>query len=264
MRNIVLSCDENYVLPTRVMLRSMAENNAGGDWKIWFVYSRVSDAGIALLRAQVESCGWAFAPLKLDRDYEKLFAEFPVQEQYSRETYYRLLLPWIMEEDKALYLDVDMMVRGSLKPLYDTVLKDGELIAAVPDPGKGVNEAKRKEYHLQGDYCNAGVLLMDLKRIREWSTAESFVQKILTLKNTVRLEYSDQDLLNLLYDGKIRTLDERYNFAAPWNMERYILRPLYRRKVVVAHFLAKPKPWEKGYFGFFGREYRSYLKELQK
>ena len=32
----------------------------------------------------------------------------------------------------------------------------------------------------------------------------------------------------------------------------------------IVHFLAKPKPWEKGYFGFYGQEYRSYRKELQK
>ena len=116
MKNIVISCDENYILPTRVLLRSMSTSN--DDIKVWFVFSRVSAAGIELLREDTQGYGWAFEARKLDQEYEQLFEGFPVNLHFSKEMYYRLLLPWILPEcGRALYLDSDMIVRGDLTPL---------------------------------------------------------------------------------------------------------------------------------------------------
>ena len=230
MKNIVISCDENYILPTRVLLRSMSTSN--DDIKVWFVFSRVSAAGIELLREDTQGYGWAFEARKLDQEYEQLFAGFPVNLHFSKEMYYRLLLPWILPEcGRALYLDSDMIVRGDLTPMYQMDLGD-DLLAAVLD---------------------------------SWPAGRRQAVKRLELQETYELEYPDQDLLNKLYDGEIRELDERYNYAATrYVVERLVPKYSLRRRVIIAHFLAKRKPWHKNYFGYYRKEYRELLKEFRE
>lgn len=263
MKNIVVSCDENYILPTRVFLRSMAVSNQ--DVKVWFIYSRVSEDSIELLNGDVKSYGWEFEACKLDAPLEKLFSEFPITEHYSKEMYYRLLLPWILPEcEKALYLDSDMMVRGSLDTLYQTELGENFLAAALDSWPAGRRQSMER-LELHDDYYNSGVQLLALKRIREQYTAEEFLRKIQDLQEKYTLEYPDQDLLNKIYDGRILKLDERYNYAATrYVVERLLTKHQLRKEVVIAHFVAKKKPWNKNYFGYYGREYSCYLKEFQK
>lgn len=263
MKNIVISCDENYILPTRVLLRSMSTSN--DDIKVWFVFSRVSAAGIELLREDTQGYGWAFEARKLDQEYEQLFAGFPVNLHFSKEMYYRLLLPWILPEcGRALYLDSDMIVRGDLTPMYQMDLGD-DLLAAVLDSWPAGRRQAVKRLELQDDYYNSGVQLLALDRIRKRYTVEAFLQKVKELQETYELEYPDQDLLNKLYDGKIRELDERYNYAATrYVVERLVPKYSLRRRVIIAHFLAKRKPWHKNYFGYYRKEYRELLKEFRE
>ena len=263
MKNIVISCDENYILPTRVLLRSMSVTN--DDIKVWFVYSRVGADSIELLRGDVEGYGWAFEPIRLDEEFSKMFADFPVRLHFTTETYYRLLLPWILkEESRALYLDVDMMVRGDLTPLYNTDLGEN-LIGAVLDSWPAGRKQAIRRLELHDDYYNAGVEVMNLEGIRNRWSEEEFVEMIRNLQQTYELEYLDQDLLNKLYDGKIRELDERYNYAATrYVVERLVFKHQLRKKVVIAHFVAKKKPWHENYFGYYLKEYKAVLSEFQK
>ena len=263
MKNIVISCDENYILPTRVLLRSMSVTN--DDIKVWFVYSRVGAGSIELLRGDVEGYGWEFEARKLDEEYEKLFADFPVNLHFAKEMYYRLLLPWILPEcGRALYLDSDMMVRGDLTPMYQMKLGD-DLLAAVLDSWPAGRKQAVKRLELHDNYYNSGVQLLDLDRIRKQYTAEAFLKEIQKLQETYTLEYPDQDLLNKLYDGKIRELDERYNYAATrYVVERLVFKHQLRKKVVIAHFVAKKKPWHENYFGYYLKEYKAVLSKFQK
>lgn len=263
MKNIVISCDENYILPVRVFLRSMAEMNR--DIRIWFIYSRVGEASIEALRMDIEKYGWEFRPVKLDEEFEKVFESLPIELYVTKETYYRLLMPWILkDEDRALYLDVDMMIRGDIDPLYYADLGKN-LIAAVQDSWPAARKKAMKRLELHDDYYNAGVQLMDLKGIRERWTEEEFVAEIQKIQQNYELTYMDQDIANKIFDEKILKLDERYNYAAArYVVERLVFKYNLRKTVVVAHFLAGRKPWNKNYFGYYGKEYRRYLKEFQK
>ena len=263
MKNIVISCDENYILPARVFLRSMAETNR--DIRIWFIYSRVGEASLTALSGDMEKYGWEFRPVRLDEEFETVFESLPIELYVTKETYYRLLMPWILrDEDRALYLDVDMLIRGDLDPLYNADLGKN-LIAAVQDSWPAARRKAMKRLELHDDYYNAGVQLMDLKGIRDRWTQEEFVAEIRKIQQTYELTYMDQDIANKIFDGKVLKLDERYNYAAArYVVERLVFKYQLRKKVVIAHFLAGRKPWNKNYFGYYGREYRRYLNEFQK
>lgn len=92
--------------------------------------------------------------------YEKEFAHCPNEDAYcSPYTLLRLFADEVPDmPDKILYLDVDILFNRDICLLYDTDVSDVEYAAARDHYGK---------YLIRPDYVNAGVLLLNLKKIKE-------------------------------------------------------------------------------------------------
>ncbi len=60
--------------------------------------------------------------------------------------------------DKVLYLDTDTFILGDIKPLYETEMGDHEFAACYDQLGT---------FWINPNYQNSGVLLMNMKRIKE-------------------------------------------------------------------------------------------------
>ena len=111
------------------------------------------------------------------------------------------LIPGI--PDKILYLDTDVLCRKSFKDFYDTDVSDVE-IAGVPD---------RYGKWFYGNvfihnYLNSGVLLMNLKRIRE----SGLFEKCRVMCRDKKMLLPDQAALNKLAEK--RKVPRRYNEQA--------------------------------------------------
>ena len=112
----------------------------------------------------------------------------------------RLALPRILcHEDRVLWLDIDTIVMKDIGELFDTEMK-GNQVAMVEEP-------VRSKYPFR--YHNAGVLLMDLQRMR----AEGDWRKMIRLVNREAYTAMDQDMLNLFLQGEILTLKPEWNDA---------------------------------------------------
>lgn len=97
------------------------------------------------------------------------FAGFPLNIRHiSITTYARLKLgEYIADCDKVLYLDIDVLVRDSLTPLWDTDLGDNWLGACIDLFVERQEGYKQKIGMADGEYYfNAGVLLINLKKWR--------------------------------------------------------------------------------------------------
>ena len=135
-----------------------------------------------------------------DVDMEKISLRF------TRGALFRLMLPDIMSHlDKIIYLDCDMEIKHSLSELFSTDISQNPL-AMVKD---AASEKHKKRLNID-EYFNAGMLLMNLNYLRE----TSFSQKIFDWINVHQevLKLHDQDVLNLYFAGKIKKLDEIWNF----------------------------------------------------
>ena len=162
--NLCCTCDDNYVLPLRVMLESLSRYDSDIDF--YLVYSDVNETNLGALATDLQSYGWSFHAVKIDDETLRLCDSLPKIQYFSKEVYYRLLIPWILREcDKVLYMDCDMLVRGSLAGLYATEM-DGDLIAAVPDNHAVFERSNVARLGLCGRYYNSGLLLIDCKAIR--------------------------------------------------------------------------------------------------
>jgi lipopolysaccharide biosynthesis glycosyltransferase len=140
-------------------------------------------------------------------DHQRL-ATFPSKGDAlgGRISWLRVVLPEVLPDvDRAIYLDADTLIVDSIAPLWATPL-GGAPIAAVANvvhPSMqqhvidiGIDDPRR--------YFNAGVLLMDLARMREEQTAA-------TAPRSTDLTWFDQDALNLAFAGRWLALHPRWN-----------------------------------------------------
>lgn len=138
------------------------------------------------------------------------------QDACSVGTLYRLLIPDLLSIDRAVYLDCDTLVNLDLRELWEVSLDGNCLAGALDHPGTGLRRLSAEALRVRlngGDpasYVNAGVLLMDLDRIRErGSLFQASMDWLAHRGHTARL--ADQDILNSLFRGSIKLLDGRFN-----------------------------------------------------
>lgn len=112
----------------------------------------------------------------------------------------RLALPGIFpKEARVLWLDVDTIVEQDIGEIFDRDLA-GNYVAMVEEP-------VRSKYPFV--YHNAGVMLMDLEKLRR----DGIMWKWLLLINREPFTAKDQDVINLICQGEILTLGAEWNCA---------------------------------------------------
>lgn len=138
----------------------------------------------------------------------------------ARGTLFRLLLPDIVEADKIAYLDCDIVVNMDIAELWSVPI-DSHAVAAARDvwsldflKGTPVPWRLGKVWDILGvshdSYFNAGVLLLNLKKLREeyrfLKAIEDFYAKY---KKCITL--ADQDCLNYIFANDKLLIDEKFN-----------------------------------------------------
>lgn len=180
-----------------------------------------------------------------------------------------LVLPGTVK--KALYLDCDTIVCQSIRPLYETELGEA-LVGMVMEPT--VYERMKEAIGLLRDdpYYNSGVLLMALDKWRE----QDVLGRLLAFYKACegRLFACDQDTINGVLKGRIKSLPVKYNYFTNYRYFRYstlcALCSAYRetgeeayreaaRSPAVIHYLGDERPWIRGNHNHFKRLYEYYL-----
>lgn len=125
---------------------------------------------------------------------------------YSIMTFVRCYVSKYLIEDKIIYVDIDTLFTGDISELWNTDLEDNYL-CAVPEK----QDRSRFLTHLTSEYSdpyfNAGVIMLNLKKIREEGT-DDFIMEII---NSRQLPYPDQDALNIVCKGKVKYVSNKFN-----------------------------------------------------
>lgn len=122
--------------------------------------------------------------------------------KYTKMSFVRCYLSKVLKEDKILYIDSDAIVNDDISDLWNINI---DLIAGVHEGGEW-----DKYLGLNGfddTYINTGLLLMNLKQIRE----EKLDDKMLELLNTNKYYMPDQDVINIVCKDRITYLPVIYN-----------------------------------------------------
>lgn len=272
---IVCSTDNNYVMPTGVMMCSLCENNGDEQVRFHVLTSGLTDANKEALEGIAADYGKEIVFHKVnDAD----LSDFPIGREgqsshiSSLATYYRLFLGDILPESitKVIYLDGDLIVRGSLRELWATDM-DGYAVAGVPDTGNnGVEHYNRLLYPQSMGYFNAGVLVINLEYWRGHGVKEEFFK--IAREHPERLRCHDQDILNYTFRTCKKRLNAKYNFQNDYLFEHRYLNLTYDiiseidaalANPVIIHYVTGPKPWQRDCIHPYRAEFLKYRDKTQ-
>jgi lipopolysaccharide biosynthesis glycosyltransferase len=240
---VLFASDLNYLQHTTVCIASLAANNPDVRFDVLVVGTQ--DFGASSARLLRSFDGNDKISIRLRSFDLPSDMQFPIHFHFTIETYIRFWIGDLLAEyDRALYLDPDIIVAGSIAPLWNTDL-EGCTLAAVPIPG-----STRPALHGMPEgslYFNAGVLLFDLKAWRAHDY-RAICLKYLN-ENPEKAIDSDQDILNICLAGDWLPLPFRWNvisaFYFPWHDLQ--LPPAQvetvRREAQIIHFNGGTKPW---------------------
>lgn len=266
---ILTTLNQNYLPRLQVLITSLYINQPGEQLDIWLMHSGIPEEALAPVSRQCQAFGFGFYPVEIDGS---AFTDAPVSSQYPREMYYHLLSGQFLPErlHRILYLDPDILVINSLRPLWETDMQ-GHLFAAAAHTGKTelANNINQLRLGTDHNYYNSGVLLIDLDRARQEIRAEELFEYV--REHAKELLLPDQDILNAVYGSHTLEIDDSiWNYDAR-NYNNYLLRSAgmcdmdwVMQNTAVLHFCGRSKPWQKGYIHRFGLLYKHYEELTRK
>jgi lipopolysaccharide biosynthesis glycosyltransferase len=243
--DILMASNRGYVKHIYVMLRSLYLNNPQRKITVHMLHSALTDEDIKILCETVQKYDGTLVPYQVSEAHRQLTAG---TKGIAPETFYRLLCAEYLPDNmkRVLYLDGDIIINGSIYELFDMDI-DNYLFAAATDPN---NYTVYSIFHkqilglpLEMEFVNAGVLLINLERLRETGTTAEIVKHIPYYG--AHADYHDQDLLNSLFYKDILHFDSnRYNYFPVSSHSR--LDNFRHGYPAIIHF-GGPKPWDPLY-----------------
>ena len=179
-------------------------------------YICMTDEQIDFLNTVVKSKNPESEVTKVDvtEIYEREFLNCANEKAYCTPyTLLRLLADLVPNiPDKLLYLDIDIMVGKDISLLYNIDIEDYEYAAVREKYGSKL---------IRPDYINAGMLLLNMKKIKE----TKLLEKARELIKTKKLIFADQDAIFRATTKKL-LLPRIYNEQSSFN----------RKDTVICHF----------------------------
>ena len=150
----------------------------------------------------------------------------------SYTVFLRYFVSDFVQEDKALYLDCDLVVTKNLDNLFETDLQDYPL-AAVRDYGGRVYYGR--------EIFNAGVLLINN---RLWKQ-ENMSQRLIDLTNEWhdKVDQADQSILNMLFENRWIEMEFDNNHVVIHKQFTDYELPAGQDYPGIIHYLSHRKPW---------------------
>lgn len=236
--DIVCVTDENYAPHCAALLKSIELNKGPEQIRVHAILDGVSDATLAAISAAVPGLEILSYPVTQHKALS-----LPPLLQISRATYLRLIIDEVIDPrfDRLLYLDIDMVVTGSLAELWAIDLA-GRACGAVADPGVAPDGfARRFGLTGTGQYLNAGMLLIDMDRARQTGFLGAALQHL--LDGDLPIEFGDQDALNLVLWQQWTHLDPTWNFQRKFLYDDFEYASKHRALPRIIHFTETAKPW---------------------
>lgn len=262
---VILSSDNNQVNAMAVVMTSAILSAAEGTFYefICFLSDNVTDENRNRLKA-CENISAGVCSVTLV-DMAEHFKDMGIRyngkvgmvHSVTTPALYRLKAPSVLSHlDKVLYLDTDTMVRKDLRELFETPM-DNAYIAGVPVVWAQAKKHDRDRWLRQSgipgmdEYVNSGVLLMNLKAMREDGVEEKCLA-LVGKKEFAPLDPADQLILNYVCYGRIEFVPCRYNVTMSNMKEKDKVKVFYSAKEAreafddpsVIHWTGAGKPWK--------------------
>jgi lipopolysaccharide biosynthesis glycosyltransferase len=267
--HIVCTIDDAYIQHCAVLLASLFVNYSDEHFSVYIITDLVESPNLTTLKQFLANYPHSYSIHTIDRS---AIRNAPITHHISLATYFRLFIPKILPSnlDRVLFLDVDMVIRNSIRSLWEIELEGYTHAAAI---AAGMDDYPA-HIGLPSDslYFNAGLMLINLQAWRELEVFERGCELI--HQQPERLQWWDQDVLNILLHNAWKPIN------LTWNAQPFIYSDLLnsdypycdrysqfnyiqaRNNPTVVHFVGggSAKPWHYHCQHPFKQDYLTYLK----
>ena len=223
---IVLAANYSYVDQVLTTIKSICYHNRS--IRFYLINSDFPNEWIKQLNKRLE---------KFDSEIINCRVTSEQISRYKTDISYTVFLRYFVadfvKEDKALYLDCDLVVTKNLDDLFATDIQDYPL-AAVRDFGGRA--------YFGREMFNAGVLLINNVLWKQ----ENMTQKLIDLTNEWhdKVDQADQSILNMFFENRWLELDFDYNHIVIHKQFTDYRLPVGQDYPGIIHYLSHRKPWK--------------------
>ena len=277
--SICFSSDNNYAPYLAVAIKSLIENsNKNNYYEIYIIEENISDLNKNKIKKLTEDNNNIYIQFidinayinNVDKDI------FVINSHFTISTYYRFFIPRIFKNfNKILYLDADILILHDLAELYNTdtdkmisACYDIEMIRCIFSekykPAFWTDYLHNKlELKNPYNYFQAGVLLLNIKKMIEYNFEEKCIKRLKEIQNPI---YVDQCILNSIYGDNTSYYTDNINFLdLSWNLEWTMF--IYYKDIIsripineyanflqaynnpkIIHYCGVEKPWQYPYY----------------
>ena len=227
---IVLIADQAYTEQLTVTMKSIMYHNKSVDFYI--INQGIMPDWFRKMRRIVRNLGGELYNIPFDIGL--ISAEWRTQNHISPIAYAKYFIPRLIDRERVLYLDTDVIVNGSLTSFFLTDLK-GFPVAAVRD--------------VDGSF-NTGVMLIDNLQWKDLSVLDKCLELSEGEKSKHwELEHfnGDQTILNSVFQDNWLELDKRFNVQVGYDLVAFYnhweKHFNLEDEPLVIHYTTNRKPW---------------------
>ena len=264
---IFFAVDDNYVPFLCVALQSLTDNcSERYDYRIHVLIEELSEESRrAIFSFRRKNVDIEFIDVR--EKIRSLCAKLHLRDYYTKATYYRFFIPELFPQyDRGLYLDCDIVINCDIARLYNCPMGQN-LVAGIPEEVMTDIDVFGRYSEIvlgidRNDYINAGIIVMNLKKMRKIGIEQQFADLLGVRACKVA---QDQDYLNLICQGEIFYLNKKWN-KTPMPDSNTSIMPN------IVHYKINFKPWRYDnipygeYFWTYAEktEFYSMLREMKK
>ena len=271
--HISLSIDNKFIYPLIVFLTSLLENRASTTFYMIHILTskNLNKDYYDKINKVIDKYGKDASKISfynMGDDFKGAITGIHI----SLASYYRIALPSLLPNvDKIIYSDTDVINFKDLSEMYSLQFKDKVYFMGTLDNPGLVNELKQLRVYTQ-KYMNAGILLMNLKGMRQ----DGIEQKIRKYIFSHYLDHHDQTAINAVcYDNfeilsvkyatfvynslqEMKNQNDRQNKIFRYN-DNELNMAFYEPTLL--HYVGWTKPWDKKYGKIYGEYWWYYAKK---
>lgn len=246
--NIAYGVDKNFLLGAAISINSVLINNIDTDFNFHLFTDYIDDEYIQRFQKMITKYNSNIIIYLLDAEELK---QLSTSDFWSYATYFRLIAFEYLSTNinSILYLDADVICKGSLKELFQLNLANSFAAVVLDVDNMQQSSATRlKLTDLNGKYFNAGVIYVNLKKWIENDLSKKSLELVRGKTNFGKLKYLDQDALNILFQTQNIYLSRDYNCIYTLKNElAYHDLSKYKNTItdstILIHFTGVTKPW---------------------
>lgn len=260
--NVCFGIDDNYAQHCAVTIASILMNS-DSFFHIYILHTDLSPESrnklVSLTKVKKFEISFVKIPSEtFDRCY------VPSNTHFSVATYFRLVIPSSLPNQKrVIYLDSDVIVNRDLADLWAVSL--GNSYIGACNVLRYKENWKRLKFSCGRPYINAGVMVLNIKKMRDDGIEDKFFELI--EKYPGKLENVDQDVINLVIggiNGGIKLLKQNWNteIRSDVNYNKEYIKIVEDPYII--HYVANEKPWNSESKQLYKEKYWEYNNYLQE